>query len=61
LINTSAGTRFETGSLNLNFRNNNFSLNAFFSGNAQLKSRTPFSQNRISHSAHHSNPIIAGR
>ncbi|HAO08416.1 MAG TPA: TonB-dependent receptor [Chryseobacterium sp.] len=48
LINTSAGTRFETGSLNLNFRNNHFSLNAFFSGNAQLKSRTPSSQNRIS-------------
>ena len=49
LINASAGTRFETGSLNLNFRNNNFSLNAFFSGNAQLKSRTPSSQDRISH------------
>ncbi|WP_175620485.1 outer membrane beta-barrel protein [Chryseobacterium schmidteae] len=49
LINASAGTRFETGSLNLNFRNNNFNLNAFFSGNAQLKSRTPSSQDRISH------------
>lgn len=49
IVNTSVGTRFETGSLNLNFRNNNFSLNAFFSGNAQLKSRTPSSQNRISH------------
>jgi ferric enterobactin receptor len=51
LINMSAGTRFETGSLNLNFRNNNFSLNAFFSGNAQLKSRTPSFQDRISHTA----------
>lgn len=51
LINASAGTRFETGSLNLNFRNNNFSLNTFFSGNAQLKSRTPSSQDRISHTA----------
>lgn len=49
LINASAGTRFETVSLNLNFRNNNFSLNAFFSGNAQLKSRTPSSQDRFSH------------
>lgn len=48
-INGSAGTRFETGSVNLNFRNNNFSLNTFFSGNAQLKSRTPSSQDRISH------------
>ncbi|SHK35072.1 TonB-dependent receptor domain-containing protein [Chryseobacterium polytrichastri] len=51
IVNASAGTRFETGSVNLNFRNNDFSLNAFFSGNAQLKSRTPFSQDRISHSA----------
>ena len=51
LITASAGTRFETSSLNLNFRNNNFSLNTFFSGNAQLKSRTPFSQDRISHTA----------
>ncbi|MCD1116731.1 outer membrane beta-barrel protein [Chryseobacterium turcicum] len=49
IVNGSLGTRFETGSVNLNFRNNNFSLNAFFSGNAQLKSRTPSSQNRISH------------
>lgn len=48
-VNASAGTRFETGSVNLNFRNNNFSLNTFFSGNAQLKSRTPSSQDRISH------------
>jgi len=48
-VNASAGTRFETGSVNLNFRNNNFSLSTFFSGNAQLKSRTPSSQNRISH------------
>jgi ferric enterobactin receptor len=49
IINGSVGTRFETGSVNLNFRNNNFSMNAFFSGNAQLKSRTPSSQNRLSH------------
>lgn len=49
LINASGGTRFQTGSLNINFRNKTFSLNAFFSGNAQLKSRTPFSQDRISY------------
>ena len=49
LINASGGTRFQTGSLNLNFRNKIFSLNAFFSGNAQLKSRTPFSQDRLSY------------
>jgi outer membrane receptor protein involved in Fe transport len=51
IINGSVGTRFETSSVNLNFKNNNFNLNAFFSGNAQLKSRTPSSQNRISHTA----------
>lgn len=49
IVNASAGTRFETGSVNLSFRNNNFSLNAFFSGNAQLTSRTPSLQNRTSH------------
>lgn len=58
LINASAGTRFETGSLNLNFRNNNFSLNAFFSGNAQLKSHTPSSQNRISHNSQNQTRLL---
>lgn len=48
IVNGSLGTRFETGSLNVNYRNNNFNMNAFFSGNTQLKSRTPFSQDRIS-------------
>ncbi len=43
-----AGTRFETGTLNLNFRNNNLGINTFFSGNAQLNSHTPNSQDRTS-------------
>lgn len=47
-INLSAGTRLENGSVNLNLRHNNFSVNAFFSGNAQLKSQMPYSQNRFS-------------
>lgn len=47
-INATGGTLFETGSLNLNYKNNNFSMNAFFSGNAQLKAKTPFSQDRTS-------------
>ncbi|MBA2611097.1 MAG: TonB-dependent receptor [Bacteroidetes bacterium] len=47
-VNISAGTRFETGSLNLNLRNSNFGVNAFFSGNAQISSRTPNSQDRYS-------------
>ncbi|OOQ60197.1 outer membrane beta-barrel family protein [Mucilaginibacter pedocola] len=36
-VNLSAGTRFENGSFNLNARKGNFGVNAFFSGNAQLK------------------------
>jgi outer membrane receptor protein involved in Fe transport len=47
-INLSAGTRFETGAFNLNFRNTNFGANVFFSGNAQLSSHTPNSQKRNS-------------
>jgi ferric enterobactin receptor len=47
-INFSAGTRLEIGSLNLNIRHNNFGINAFFSGNAALKSESPYSQNRTS-------------
>lgn len=40
-VSGSAGTRLENGSVNLTVRNNNFGLNAFFSGNAQLRSHTP--------------------
>lgn len=47
-VNLTAGTRLENGSVNLNFRKNNFGLNAFFSGNKQLSSRTPSRQDRIS-------------
>jgi outer membrane receptor protein involved in Fe transport len=46
-INLSAGSRLENGSLNLNIRHNNFGVNAFFSGNAALKSELPYSQNRF--------------
>ena len=46
-VNLSAGSRLENGSLNLNMRHNNFGVNAFFSGNAQLKSQSPYSQNRF--------------
>ncbi len=47
-INLSAGSRLENGSLNLNVRHKNFGLNAYFSGNAALKSELPYSQNRTS-------------
>jgi outer membrane receptor protein involved in Fe transport len=47
-VNMSAGTRLENGSANFNYRHNNFGINAFFSGNAQLESGVPFSMNRVS-------------
>ena len=47
-INFGAGTRLENGSVNLNVRHNNFGMNAFFSGNGQLSSHTPVSQDRNS-------------
>jgi ferric enterobactin receptor len=40
-VSGSLGTRMENGAINLNFRNNSFGMNAFFSGNAQLRSHTP--------------------
>lgn len=46
-VNSSAGTRLENGSINLNVRHNNFGVNAYFSGNAQLESHTPNYQNRL--------------
>lgn len=47
-LNLSAGTRLETGSINLGFKKNNLSLNAFYNGNAQLKSTSPTGMNRVS-------------
>ena len=47
-VNLSGGTRLENGSANLNIRHNNIGVNVFFSGNAQLTSRTPGSQDRSS-------------
>jgi len=47
-INMGIGTRLENGSVNLNLRHYNFGVNAFFSGNAQLSSHTPVSQDRLS-------------
>lgn len=39
-VNLSAGTRMENGSANLNVRTGNFGISAFFSGNAQVNTRT---------------------
>ncbi len=47
-INIGAGTRLENASVNLNVRHNNFGVNAFFSGNAQLRSHTPNEYSRLS-------------
>ena len=46
-INLSAGTRLENASVNLNLKHNNFGLNAFFGGRAQIKSQVPDAQQRI--------------
>jgi outer membrane receptor protein involved in Fe transport len=48
-INLSAGTRLENVSVNLNMRRGKFGINTFFTGNAQLVSHTPNSQNRYSY------------
>ena len=47
-ISLTAGSRLENGSLNLNARKDNFGVNAFFSGNAQLNSTTNNSSDRLS-------------
>ncbi|MDT3401002.1 outer membrane beta-barrel family protein [Mucilaginibacter terrae] len=39
-VNLSAGTRMNNGSANLNVRSTNFGISAFFSGNAQVNTRT---------------------
>jgi ferric enterobactin receptor len=46
-INLTAGTRWENGSVNFNMRHNNFGVNAFFGGNAVIKSEVPFTQDRV--------------
>lgn len=40
IINVTAGSRIENGSLNLNYKKNNISFNTYFSGSAQVKVRT---------------------
>ncbi|MFT3823029.1 MAG: TonB-dependent receptor [Chitinophagaceae bacterium] len=47
-ISLAAGTRLENGAANLNVRHGNFGMNAYFSGNMQLSSRTPSTQDRRS-------------
>ncbi len=48
-INLTGGTRWENGSVNLNMRQNNFGINAYFGGNAVLKSKVPNTQKRITY------------
>ncbi|MEI8097762.1 MAG: TonB-dependent receptor [Sediminibacterium sp.] len=45
--NLSAGTRLETGSLNLSLKEKNIGFNTFFSGNAQLTGATPTGMDRL--------------
>jgi len=48
-LSLSLGTRNENGSLNLNAKKGRFGVNAFFSGNARLKAKTPFTSQRESY------------
>jgi len=50
-LNLSAGTRLENGSANLDYRNGNLSIHTFISGNAQVNSRSPNSQDRLAYTA----------
>ncbi|MEO6228653.1 MAG: TonB-dependent receptor [Ferruginibacter sp.] len=40
IVNATAGTRLENGSLNLNYKKNNVSINGYFNGSSQLKVKT---------------------
>jgi outer membrane receptor protein involved in Fe transport len=46
-ISTSVGTRLENGSFNINWRHNNFGINAYAGGNAQLIAKTPNGMDRL--------------
>jgi len=46
-ISLSAGTRNENASVNLNVRQNNFGMNAFFSGNKRLRSAASSTNRRV--------------
>lgn len=47
-LNLSAGTRLENGSFNLNYRQNNFGMHTYFSGNGQLRTTGLGHSNRTS-------------
>lgn len=47
-ISLTGGTRLQNGSLNLNARRDNFGINAYFSGNAQLAATRDNSSDRLS-------------
>jgi ferric enterobactin receptor len=58
IVNLSAGTRLENGSVNLNYKNDNFGMGFFASGNQQLVSKTPIQQIRSSFGNHSSANLV---
>jgi ferric enterobactin receptor len=48
-VNLTGGTRWENASVNFNMRHNNFGVNAYFGGNTVIKSKVPYTQNRITY------------
>lgn len=57
-VSLSAGTRLENGSLNLNARKGKWGVNAFFSGNGQLTSKTINSMNRFSYDSESTSQLL---
>lgn len=46
-ISLAAGTKLENAAINTSLKKNNFAVNAYFSGNIQLTSRTPVTSTRL--------------
>jgi len=58
VLNLSAGSRLENGSLNGSFKQKNYSLNAFISGNEQLAGKMPNGSIRTSQNTNGSNVLV---
>ncbi|MDQ6764124.1 MAG: TonB-dependent receptor [Bacteroidota bacterium] len=57
-LSLTGGTRYESGSFNFNARQGKFGINAYFSGNTRLKSKTSFSSDRLTLDTVYNNNIL---
>jgi len=60
VLNVSAGTRLENGSLNCNYKKKSFSANAFISGNDQLTGKMPNGSTRNSQNTNGNAVLVQG-